>query len=150
MPTEVHQFIVSYLYRLLREFVLARSLGRVMFAGLPVRLHERNFREPDVLFLAAEHLGHSRGKFWEAADLVMEVVSENDPDRDWKLKRAEYAQAEIPEYWIVDPQLQGITVLKLDGRTYSVHGEFTPGQIASSLLLPGFSIDVAACLAAAD
>lgn len=150
MPTEAHQFIVSYLYRLLREFVLARSLGRVLFAGLPVRLRERNFREPDVLFLAAQNLGLSRGKFWEGADLVMEVVSENDPDRDWKLKRAEYAKAGIPQYWIVDPQLQRITVLKLDGRKYSVHGEFAPGQIANSMLLPGFKVDVAACLTASD
>ena len=149
MPTEAHQFIVAYLYRVLHEFVLARSLGRVLFAGLPVRLPSKKFREPDVLFLTAEHRDRSRGKYWEGADLVMEVVSENDPDRDWEVKRAEYAQAGIPEYWIVDPHLQQIVVLKLDGGQYSVHGEFVPGQIAASHLLQGFNIHVAAAFAAA-
>jgi Uma2 family endonuclease len=150
MPTEAHQLIVAYLFRALHEFVRARSLGRVLFAGLPVLLRKGQFREPDILFQATEHRDRSRGQFWEGADLVMEVVGKNDPDRDWKLKRAEYAQAGIPEYWIVDPQLQRITVLTLDGRKYSVHGEFAPGQVAVSLLLPDFNVDAASCFDAAD
>ncbi|HEY2588832.1 MAG TPA: Uma2 family endonuclease [Tepidisphaeraceae bacterium] len=150
MPTEAHQFIVAYLYRVLHGFVLARSLGRVLFAGLAVRLRSGKFREPDVLFLAAEHRERSHGKYWDPADLVMEVVSENDPERDWEVKRAEYAKAGIPEYWIVDPHRQQIVILQLNGGKYAVHGEFAPGQIAASHLLQGFNVDVAACLAAAD
>ena len=47
----------------------------------------------------------------------MEVVSSGDEDRrrDLKTKRDEYALAGIPEYWIVDPELDQITVLTLDG-----------------------------------
>lgn len=149
MPTEAHQFIVAYLYRILHEFVMARSLGRVLFAGLPVRLHSGKFREPDVLFLAAEHRDRSRGKYWDGADLVIEVVSEHDPKRDLEIKRAEYAQAGIPEYWIINPRSGQITVLALEGGQYVVHGQFSSGQIASSRLLDGFTVDVAAVFAAA-
>jgi len=41
-------------------------------------------------------------KYWEGADLVKEVVSgsEDDRQRDLVTKRREYAQAGIPEYWI--------------------------------------------------
>ena len=53
----------------------------------------------------------------------------------------------IPEYWIVDPELGQITVLTLDGQTYAVHGEFKRGEQATSKLLPGFSVDVAAAFA---
>ena len=65
-------------------------------------------------------------EYWDGADLVMEVVSDSDDDRrrDLVKKREEYAQARIPEYWIVDPELGQITVLTLDGPTYAVHGEF--------------------------
>lgn len=60
------------------------------------------------------------------------------------LKHFEYARAGIPEYWIVDPQESRITVLRLDGLTYREHGRFTAEQSATSLLLAGFNVGVAA------
>jgi Uma2 family endonuclease len=58
-------------------------------------------------------------------------------------KRQEYAKAGIPEYWIVDPSLETITVLTLNGNRYDEHGLFGRGAVASSVLLPGFGADVA-------
>jgi Uma2 family endonuclease len=80
---------------------------------------------------------------------MMEVVSEDDPDRDWKTKRAEYAKAGVAEYWIVDPRDETITVLTLGkGRkTYRVAGKYRRGQQAASVLLQGLVIDVAAAFA---
>jgi len=83
------------------------------------------------------------------ADLVMEVVSPDDPQRDLVTKREEFAEAGITEYWIVDPRNSHITVLDLEGTQYAVHGKFKPGQKAISRLLPGFSVDVTAVFAAA-
>ncbi|MBI3463073.1 MAG: Uma2 family endonuclease, partial [Planctomycetes bacterium] len=76
--------------------------------------------------------------------LVMEVVSEGAESRkrDLETKRREYAAAGIPEYWIVDPEEQKVTVLTLDGGTYRVHGEFRPGETATSVLLRGFAVAV--------
>ena len=68
--------------------------------------------------------------------------------RDLEVKRLEYAQARIPEYWIVDPRDAKITVLTLDGDSYAVHGEFAPGEQATSRLLPGFTVAVTEALAA--
>jgi Uma2 family endonuclease len=80
----------------------------------------------------------------------MEVVSDSpdDRERDLVTKRAEYARARIPEYWIVDPQEGRITVLRLEGDRYVVHGEFLKGSKASSVLLPGFVVDVTEAFAA--
>ena len=55
--------------------------------------------------------------------LVVEVVSSSDTDkvsrdRDYIEKRREYAQREIPEYWIVDPIAKVVMVLSLTGDTY--------------------------------
>jgi Uma2 family endonuclease len=74
----------------------------------------------------------------------MEVVSDDKPSRDWKTKRAEYAQAGIREYWIVDPRDRSITVLSLpEGETvYREAGRYTEGQTAASALLEGFRVDV--------
>ena len=78
---------------------------------------------------------------------MIEVVSE-DRSRDLETKRSEYARAGIPEYWIVDPKFARIIVLVLDGTSYAVRGEFGPGDRATSVLLPGFEVDVTAALAA--
>ncbi|MDV2994109.1 MAG: hypothetical protein N4J56_003763 [Chroococcidiopsis sp. SAG 2025] len=47
--------------------------------------------------------------------LVVEVVSPGkiNADRDYRYKRSEYAARGIAEYWIVDPQLDRVTVLTL-------------------------------------
>ncbi len=44
--------------------------------------------------------------------LVVEVVSPDSEKRDYRYKRSEYAARAIPEYWIVDPMLQKVTILE--------------------------------------
>jgi len=144
VPTESHHLILAYLYGLLNEFVHAKDLGTVIFAGIRVRLWPGKIREPDIIFMMKEN-DHRRGEdFWQGADLVMEVVSGDpkDRERDLKKKRREYARAGIPEYWIVDPAEEQITVLRLSGKRYVTHGEFRRGSVATSPLLPGFAVDV--------
>jgi Uma2 family endonuclease len=150
MPTEVHQFIVIFLFDMLRAFARRRKLGTPLLAPFRVRLHPRKFREPDVIFMLAEHADRRKNQYWDRADLVMEVVSEDDRQRDFDFKRREYALAGIPEYWIVDPQRREITVLSLRGKTYKVHGAFGRGQRATSVLLKGFGLSVTAAFKAGD
>ncbi len=149
MPTVLHQRIAAFLYDALRAFIVGLNLGEVLFMGVRVRLGPGKFREPDVLFMSAEHASRITDEYWEGADLVMDVVSSGDEDRrrDVETKREEYAQAGIPEYWLVDPEIGQITVLTLEGQAYLVHGEFKRGERATSKLLPGFSVDVTSALA---
>jgi Uma2 family endonuclease len=44
--------------------------------------------------------------------LVVEVVSPNQENRDYRYKRSEYAARGVAEYWIVDPIAQKVTVLE--------------------------------------
>lgn len=43
---------------------------------------------------------------------------------------------------IIDPREEQITVLRLAGKRYVVHGEFGKGTVASSHLLSGFEVSV--------
>jgi Uma2 family endonuclease len=45
--------------------------------------------------------------------LVVEVVSESTQTTDYRSKRSEYAVLEIPEYWIVDPIQEIVTICTL-------------------------------------
>lgn len=149
MPTDSHQAMVAFLYAALHAYVSTRGLGKVRFAPLRLRLAPGKFREPDILFLAVER-DHLRGeKYWSGADVVMEVVSDDDRQRDLVTKRREYAAAGIDEYWIVDPLEQRITVLCREGDGYVEHGAFVRGQRASSRRLPGFALTVTDVLTAA-
>jgi Uma2 family endonuclease len=144
MPTTSHQLLVLFLYRRLMAFVTQSDLGVVLVSALRVRLRSGKFREPDVLFVSHQHADRMGEDYWTGADLVMEVVSGESEDRrrDLITKRREYALAGIPEYWIVDPRDEQITVLRLSGRKYLMHGRFGKGQTATSHLLPDFGVDV--------
>jgi Uma2 family endonuclease len=152
MPTQLHQFIMLYLYELLKAFIVVHAPGKVLVSQMKVKLGEEHFREPDVVYMKAEHAYRRHEKFWEGADLAMEVVSGDPKDRarDLKEKRVEYARARIPEYWIIDPKEQWIRVYTLRAKTYKLHGEFGPGMQATSVLLPGFAVSVDHALAPPD
>ncbi len=143
-PTMSHQMIVAFLYGALAAFVSARDLGIVLFAGTRVKVARRTIREPDVVFMARDHAERMGERVWQGADLVIEVVSGSakDRQRDLETKRLEYARGGIAEYWIVDPKEEHITILRLRGKRYVVHGQFAKGGKALSHLLAGFEVDV--------
>lgn len=142
-PTETHQLIAAFLFGLLKAFVDAHAPGVVLFAGMRVRLKKGRFRGPDVLYMREEHSQRRHEKYWDGADLVIEVVSDDprDRERDLEIKPVEYASAGVPEYWIIDPKERLIRVLSLKGRTYKVN-VFRRGALATSVLLPGFAVAV--------
>ena len=49
----------------LLAFVAVRGAGTVLFAPLKVRLWPGKFREPDLVFLSAEHASRIGESFWE-------------------------------------------------------------------------------------
>ena len=142
LPTKEHQRLVRFLFRLLDSYVVSGQLGEVFFAPLPVRLWSEKYREPDLVFLSQARSDSSR--YADGADLVVEVVSESPGDRkrDLETKVAEYEQACIPEYWVVDPIESMVLIYRLVQSKY-VKDSFTVGQIARSYVLDGFSVDVA-------
>ena len=147
-PTIFHQLILKYLLFELDDFVAARKLGTVVPAGYKVRIRPGKYREPAVLFISSEHRSGIGKEFCKKADLVIEIVSERNRRHDLVTKRDEYAHAGIPEYWIVDPEEETITVYVLRPRkkSYIEHGVFHKGERATSRILAGFSVDVTEAL----
>ena len=145
MPSERHQRIVRFLFLMFYAFASERGLGEVFFAPLKIKLWEGKFREPDILFMSNENAEKRGDQFWRGADLVVEVISPDDPSRDAVMKREEYAKAGIPEYWLVDPRDASVTVYVLPGGAdaYEVHGRFTNEERATSRDLNGFGVTVA-------
>jgi Uma2 family endonuclease len=79
--------------------------------------------------------------------LVIEVVSPGaeNRDRDYRYKRTEYAARGISEYWIVDPEMQQITLcLWVNGQYEDM--VYTGEMPISSTVIPNFNLTTAQIL----
>lgn len=141
MPTRKHQAISRFLFLAFLAFIQQRG-GTVFYAPLRVRVAPDRFREPDLVLLLNVNDSRNQNAFWLGADLVVEIVSPDHVERDTVIKRADYAAAGIPEYWIVNPDDATISVLQLEGDAYAAHGIFRSGDTATSFLLDGFAVSV--------
>jgi len=77
-----------------------------------------------------------------APALVVEVVSPNQSDRDYRYKRSEYAARGITEYWIVDPLLLKVTVLEWVEGFYE-EKVYEGEQVITSILFPELNLTTA-------
>jgi Uma2 family endonuclease len=145
MPTDKHQVIIAFLYRLLFPH-MERIGGVVLFAALRLHIREGKFREPDLMLLLDADDPRRQDAYWLGADIVIEIVSPDDPQRDTIVKRADYAEGRIPEYWIVNPADETVTVLSLADEETEYAGQrvFRRGEAATSALLPDFDVQVSA------
>jgi len=144
-------FPATYYQAVSRELFLAlhsrmRQIGGdVYFGPLRLQIRQGKLREPDLMLVLDKSDPRAQNEFWLGADLVVEIVSPDHPERDTEQKRREYAEAGFAEYWIVNPlnQLdQTITVLTLDGTSYREHGVFHHGQQATAKLLADVAVGV--------
>ncbi len=152
MPTVLHQQILMHLLLALSDYTGRGSKGLVLPMGTRVYLRDGKYREPDVVFKMASRLTGDDKRYLRGADLVMEIVSEDraSHERDYETKVADYAEGQIGEYWIVDPQAKLIKVLALEGDKYVEHQSSGMGEHAQSKLLDGFSVSVDEVLSAGD
>jgi Uma2 family endonuclease len=141
MPTVKHQLLVKFLSFAFSQFFDARG-GMVLFAPVRMQVRDGKFREPDLLLLLSATDNRGQDRYLLGADLVVEVVSEDKPERDLVDKRADYAEAGVPEYWIVNPMDETISVLRLRDSAYEDAGIYRRGESAKSVLRPEFSITV--------
>ncbi|MGB3295671.1 MAG: Uma2 family endonuclease [Phormidesmis sp.] len=109
-------------------------------------------RIPDVTVLPTEQ--------WEAMSdreavinlneppplLVVEVVSPSTKSDDYRAKRGEYGYLEIPEYWIVDPLAQKVTICILDNQFYDA-SEFSGEEKVQSPTFSDLALTAAQVLA---
>jgi Uma2 family endonuclease len=141
VPSDRHQAVLDAILFVLMVYARAKG-GVARSAGIRVRMADGRYREPDVVFLAREH-EHLRGElYWRGADLAVEVLSPTpaDRERDLEVKPKDYARTGIAEYWIADPEVDTLRVLRLvDGR-YVEQGTFRAGDTFQSPTLAGLVV----------
>lgn len=129
---------------------------RVRAHGLELEVRgEPKNRFPDLTILREEHIEQLKRRNTIRLSmapplLVIEVVSlgEENQARDYIDKRNQYQDRNIPEYWLVDPQQEIITVLWLEGESYQEFGIFRKTERLQSPTFPTFPISAVQILQA--
>jgi len=115
-PTVLHGVAVATVVRLLQD---SAPPDLVVLPGGPGVALRRSLYIPDALVVEAIAVAADRPVFAAAeVRLVVEVLSPSNRTTDLVTKRADYAAAGIPSYWLVDPAAPSLTVLRLEGTSY--------------------------------
>jgi Uma2 family endonuclease len=145
-PKQPHQIAVAFLLRLLGQFIELFHLGRLLPAPFEMRAVPNGpAREPDLLFVAREHLERlTEARLSGPADLVVEVVSDDSVARDRADKFYEYQAVGITEYWIIDPRpgYQRVDFYVLDGQGRYRPVPANPDGRYHSTVLAGFWLQI--------
>lgn len=141
-PTNKHQELVLFLAALMRFLAEARDAGEVIIAPFAMKIDERRGCEPDIMFVAKEHLDRLRSSHLAgAADIVVEIISPESQTRDRGDKFYEYERAGVGEYWMIDRTRKRAEFYSLDeSGTYEV--VLAEGGVFRSRILEGFWLSV--------
>jgi Uma2 family endonuclease len=146
-PSLMHQIVAHRLDVLLDRAIVESGLGLVIGAPFDVYLDAQNVPQPDlmvVLWGREQVLGSARLE--SAPSLAIEIISPSSATKDRVTKRDLYARYGVPEYWLVDPDAEKITIVSdpQDGR---YRAEQTVSDFAVSATIPGLSADLKALFA---
>jgi Uma2 family endonuclease len=110
-PSPEHQRIVRQIARVLLAQIDDIGHGETLWSPIGVFMPGCDPVQPDVLVVAATARDtiQARGVFGIPA-LLVEVLSPFNVTADTQIKRAAYARAGVPEYWIVRPESRDVLI----------------------------------------
>ncbi|WP_376790768.1 Uma2 family endonuclease [Thermoflexus sp.] len=139
--TAEHQDLGGFLYWLLRGYCEAKGWGKVLTGPAALRVLPDVIREPDVFVVPPEEVEKVRGVPLEVRPaLVVEVTSPATRGMDLGEKAAEYREAGIPEYWVVDHERREVVVHRIAGAEREVV-RMREGTLIGQAV-PGFWLEV--------
>jgi len=148
-PNRKHQRISGDIYFELRNHLKGKKF-EVYNAPFDVRLPRRSkddkdivtVLQPDICVVCDPAKLDDRGCIG-APDIVVEVLSPGNNSKELKNKYEVYEEAGVTEYWIVSPQDETFMAYTLSGGKYQPSRAMVSGDVVTSSVLPGFSLDLA-------
>lgn len=130
--------ISTFLSSIIQFYIDQHNLGIIWADNFQVRPRPGLRRIPDLIFISAENqVVVTNSEVDGAPDLVVEIVSPDSVERDWRVKYLEYEKAGIKEYWVIDPIHQKMNIYYLKDQGHYEAEKIEQG-ILKSRILPGF------------
>lgn len=115
-PSRIHQQLVMELAGTIREYI-KKNHGNCQVYPAPFAVNldadDKDWVEPDISVICDPNKLTDRGCSG-APDLIIEIVSPSSRKMDYSLKNTIYSQADVREYWIVDPVKERVTVYRYE------------------------------------
>jgi Uma2 family endonuclease len=141
-PGRTHQAVILRLAVALHAHVSSRGLGEVYIAPFDVILAETTIVQPDIIFVANEHLAIFSERGAEGApNLVIETLSPSTTHIDRGTKLQLYARYAVPYYWIVDPNQRRIEVYRPGTGIYEGPQTFADDDLVDIPPFDGLRLD---------
>ncbi|MCA0457314.1 MAG: Uma2 family endonuclease [Chloroflexi bacterium] len=143
MPTPIHAFIGSLIYRMIANFLDLHPLGFAYADGCMFYLPNGDNVIPDAAFVSKERLPFVPARYDLAPDLAVEVISPSNKPDDMLLKIESYIECGTQLVWAVYPEEKLVRVWRPDGKgRASVQKLDLSGVLDGEDVLPGFSLAV--------
>ncbi len=136
-----HQTVLGNLSRSLGSYLWTNRLGEILCAPLDVLLRQDTALQPDLLFISNARFDIIQEECIAGApELVAEVLLPAAAAHDRAVKLPIYAEAGVPEVWLIDSQAKTVEVLKLQGKNYFLEAALAGDQVLISDLFPGWQL----------
>lgn len=111
-PSARHQACVVNFIEFVGLPLKAQRIARIFPSPIGVVMTGMDPVQPDLVLIRRERLGiiAEDGRIRGVPDLIAEILSPSNPELDTVTKRAAYARAGVPEYWILRPATRDILV----------------------------------------
>ncbi len=150
MTRAPHAYHQRTCFRVAREVDAWSQMSHAgeVFEAAGVLFSDSDVVIPDVLWISNKRLAQfldATGHFTGAPELMVEVLSPGmqNERRDRALKLRMYAAYGVQEYWIIDWQLQQMTIYRREQGTLRLTLTLLAGDTLTSPLLPDFACPVA-------
>lgn len=110
-PSLFHQWISSRIYQALQRQLGDPGIAFIFYAPTGVFMPGSDPVQPDITVVRQGDAGIVRDKrIFGVPALLVEILSPSNADVDMVTKRAAFARAGVPEYWIVRPAERDVLV----------------------------------------
>jgi len=149
-PSRRHQEVSATVYFQLATHISTKGCKKckVYYSPFAVRLEKDVVVEPDIT-VVCDPQKLTKAGMDGAPDLIIEILSPSTARHDKLTKFMLYRRACVPEYWIVDPADNTLSVYRLTNGEYtiSVYGNTDTATVNA---LPGFEMDLSTILTDED
>ena len=155
-PSRRHQDLSSFLHVAIGNYLKGRNC-KVYSAPFDVRLPRKSkddkdiitVLQPDICVICDKSILDAKGCLG-APDIVVEILSPSNNVTELENKYEIYLEAGVKEYWIVSPQDKTFLIYTLQNGAYMPSRLMVAGHIATSSVLPGFSLDLTSLFESMD
>ncbi|MCU0470299.1 MAG: Uma2 family endonuclease [Arcicella sp.] len=137
-----HSDALDFLQTLVSPYVRLNKLGRVYVEKLMIEL-SRNSYEPDLCFFEQKRVKQfdEEQMLFPAPDFIVEIISKSTEKNDRGIKFTDYAQHQVKEYWIIDPNKKTLEQYLLSHGIYELNLKSHDGEVESKVI-KGFRIPI--------